>query len=308
MWEMQIHCPVNKVSFITVCTEEAANLYCFHPNHFSFQVKLLFSSRITERLPLQCWGLKVADQSSQNFHWIKQWRGGKKQTCRHPQQELFIDFHGSHFSLITPGAPAKMKWETSEETLLPTWNCQNQQRKAPNPKANWEPISFNYRGFFCGGRSVVLLLWTPLMAGGLTTHTHSQYVTMPFLHRVVGRETRRSDRMPTETAEDHCQVRCSAHPHTSAFCLPRLWAYLFGRWDWNASLSLGENDENVKVTPYQLTCRFLGQMNWVKTGILWNPMAVLLQLVINLLWANFTKCSKTKSMCAFKAEVGGMDV
>lgn len=130
----------------------------------------------------------------------------KKTTCQRPQLELFIDFHGSCFSLITHRATVKPERGTSEETLLPTWNCQKYQ----NPKPNWEPISFNYKGFLFG---VASLLRMPAMAGGLPTDAHSQYAIVPFLHRVVGWETRQRDKMPTESVEDHCQVKCSTHTH-----------------------------------------------------------------------------------------------
>lgn len=62
--------------------------------------------------------------------------------------------------------------------LLPTWNGQNHRRKAPNPRPNWDPITFNYKGFPSGG---VEVLW---MARAPPTRTHSQYVTAPFLHWV----------------------------------------------------------------------------------------------------------------------------
>lgn len=123
----------------------------------------------------------------------------------------------------------------------------------------------------------------PLMAGGLTTHTHAQYVIMAFLHRAVGRETRRSDRKPTETVEPLPSSMFSPPSHKCFLSLPPLGSFQF---IWLVKLkcfivSGGEkNDKNVKVIPYQLTCRdhviFLKKISCVKTSIkLTEPCRIL---------------------------------
>lgn len=122
----------------------------------------------------------------------------------------------------------------------------------------------------------------PLMARGLTTHAHCQYVIVAFLQSGGARD---KTEMPTETVEDHCQVECSAHPHTSTTSLSLfLWHiptirlvsdYLAGKTEMVDGF-WGENDGYVRVIPYQLTYRappvhviFLGggKKNHVKSSI-----------------------------------------
>lgn len=159
------------------------------------------TSQTTETLPSPRRGLKVLNKAARLFTKLN-----RKTTCQRPQQELFIDFHGSCFSLITLRATVQLESETSEETLLPTWNCQNQWRKAPNPKANWEPIVFNYTGWFFLQPGVAAV--DALMAGGICAYAHFQYAIVAFLHGVGP---------PAEGAENHCQVKRSSHRHTSTF-------------------------------------------------------------------------------------------
>ena len=169
-----------------------------------------------------CWDFRVLIKAARLFtklNWKKKKSKKKKKqlVSIHSRSSLLIFMASVSASLLIE-IQSNRSGGTLEETLLPTWNCQNHRRKLPNPKPNWEPISFNYKHFVL---SVVPLLRMQRMAGGLPTHAHSQYVILPFLYSVVGRETRQSDKMPTETAEDRCQVKYSAHPHrsTASLCL-----------------------------------------------------------------------------------------
>lgn len=116
-------------------------LLCFHRDIAVSELITCCSSQANRHRR----GLGSADGGRQTFHSIK-WRRGegtKKQLVSVRSDELLIDFHGSCFGLITHKATVKKcNWK------LQWRRCQNQQRKAPNPRANREPISFNCRGCF----------------------------------------------------------------------------------------------------------------------------------------------------------------
>lgn len=144
-------------------------------------------------------GSGCADGCRRTFHSIKRRRGegAKKQLVSVRGSELLIDFHGSCFGLITQKATVRKKCNRKLERR----HCQNQQRISPNPRANGEPISSNCRGgFFLLPIFFFLSLGQPAVNGVGASDSRP----LPICYRGIftGRERRRRDRTPTQSAEE----------------------------------------------------------------------------------------------------------